>query len=535
MSANVIRSGQRFDARTRINAAVDTICQRNPLYYNRIIRMGVHENPNCRDIYTDHNTIGINPAWVDTITQDELCGALVRMAIHTMCRHSLRRGNRDPELWQLSCVLAAQEIIDVSGYTVPNGLPKDSQFYGSYAESIYAKLKQQQQAESEQAQQDSQQGDEPDDGDQDDSSGGGHEGSDEDDDGQDDTGEGTGGQPAPDDGDGGEDSDSSHDTPTGDDGHGDETGGTPVSGSDDGAGDSGPPDSGTGGGGEGAGGQDQEDGDADQPDGSDQQRDVNGNVNPGAPQNNPAGWGEVWDAQHDTGSPLNEDEIASLDHKLSMEIIEDAMSEKRWSPSGLGNIFTELDADGASGVQWGTVLKNALQSTIRSSIDWGRRNKRFLDSEFFMPARGTKPSGDLVIVFDTSQSMWQTKAEQEQVGSEINSIVDIIRPSKVWVLYCDTAIRKVDEYERGDIIEVTPVGGGGTRFEPPFKWVEKQDIHPDALIYFTDGCGSVSDEVEPPYPVFWASTQREPRDSGSREPVPWGEVVWVEIDYDTKR
>jgi predicted metal-dependent peptidase len=45
-----------------------------------------------------------------------------------------------------------------------------------------------------------------------------------------------------------------------------------------------------------------------------------------------------------------------------------------------------------------------------------------------------------------------------------------------------------------------------------------------AIVYFTDGWGEVSPEVEPDVPVFWAVTDK----SSYSENLAFGEVIYVE-------
>ena len=50
--------------------------------------------------------------------------------------------------------------------------------------------------------------------------------------------------------------------------------------------------------------------------------------------------------------------------------------------------------------------------------------------------------------------------------------------------------------------------GGGTDFEPVFKWVNEQDFSPMALVYLTDGeCPMPNTKVD--CPVFWAMTNED--------------------------
>jgi predicted metal-dependent peptidase len=59
-------------------------------------------------------------------------------------------------------------------------------------------------------------------------------------------------------------------------------------------------------------------------------------------------------------------------------------------------------------------------------------------------------------------------------------------------------------------------GGGGTRFTPLFEWIEREQVCPDLLVYFTDAQGEFPGAA-PPYPVIWLVK--------GRAEVPWGERI----------
>ena len=61
-------------------------------------------------------------------------------------------------------------------------------------------------------------------------------------------------------------------------------------------------------------------------------------------------------------------------------------------------------------------------------------------------------------------------------------------------------------------------GHGGTSFIPPFEYVKEHELHPDILIYLTDGYGDAPEKA-PKFPVLWVLT------NDGEEPALWGKKI----------
>jgi predicted metal-dependent peptidase len=134
-----------------------------------------------------------------------------------------------------------------------------------------------------------------------------------------------------------------------------------------------------------------------------------------------------------------------------------------------------------------------------------------------LPGVTSEGVGEIAIAVDCSGSV-----SSRQLGlfeAEVRSILAGQRPQLVHVLYFDAAVQKVETYQAGQPVSLSPVGGGGTDFRPCFEWLRDHGVVPQTLVFLTDLCGTFPKEV-PPYPVIWASTEDRR--------MPFGEVVPME-------
>jgi predicted metal-dependent peptidase len=89
---------------------------------------------------TDGSRIVYNPAFVDQLKAPELEGTLAHEVLHCALGHQCRRGERDPELWNVAADFAINPILIGNGFTLPAGALIDPTFTNLSAEEIYARL-----------------------------------------------------------------------------------------------------------------------------------------------------------------------------------------------------------------------------------------------------------------------------------------------------------------------------------------------------------------------------------------------------------
>lgn len=188
-----------------------------------------------------------------------------------------------------------------------------------------------------------------------------------------------------------------------------------------------------------------------------------------------------------------------------------------------GSLETMLEELTKVKFPWREILANYCMKSRPSRNDWSRRSRRSAGLGVYLPNRYYEPTGDFVIVQDTSASV--SNKELSEGYAETRALIQQIQPDRCILIQCDTHIRQIDEYTAEtfpeSITDILIKGRGGTSFQPPFDYLDKEGIVPDALIYFTDG--ECSWPKEPNYPVLWALTRELPK------PPPFGEYLWLEL------
>lgn len=230
---------------------------------------------------------------------------------------------------------------------------------------------------------------------------------------------------------------------------------------------------------------------------------------PSAPETE-GGIGQVLDA------PLPDEETPTIAEQIREwdVAVNQAMTVARQAGKVPAGLDRTLEGAANAAVDWRELLRRLWSETIPADYSWMRPNRRHLWTGLYLPGVIREGVGEVAIAVDCSGSV---SAQQLRLfEAETRSILEGQRPERVYVLYFDAAVHKVETYEAGQHIDLKPVGGGGTDFAPCFEWLGERGIHPQCLVFLTDLYGSFP-LAPPSYPVLWAST-------GKRE-APFGDVI----------
>lgn len=230
----------------------------------------------------------------------------------------------------------------------------------------------------------------------------------------------------------------------------------------------------------------------------------------------PGGSGEVRDGEQQT-------EGGASDESGSDDMWELALAQAAQNAREIGDLPGSLERlinDVLNPkLDWQELLSRYISDRARDDYSWTPPNKRFLHLDVILPSLSHQKLPEVVLVIDTSGSV--TVAEMDQFAAEVSGILEAF-DTTIHVVYCDSEVKGAHVFGRCDLpLELSPEGGGGTDFRPPFTWVEREGLDPACLVYLTDMECLNFPEREPEYPVLWAQVGQ-----GGKIP-PFGDIIEI--------
>ena len=232
----------------------------------------------------------------------------------------------------------------------------------------------------------------------------------------------------------------------------------------------------------------------------------------------PGGFGEVWDATDEHGSPVSQAENSRQQHEWNIAA-DQALRSAKSCGCEPANLARPLNDSRQSKQDWRTLLRDFVVATAPSDYRWTPPNRRYVAAGLYLPSVERTSVGTIVVAVDTSGSIGQD--ELDQFAGEITAISDEAKPEAIHIVYCDAVVQSIQQFGPSEPIELEPKGGGGTDFRPVFEWVEANQIAPACLIYLTDLCCRSYPQA-PEYPVLWVTD--------SRRTAPFGETIRIKLE-----
>ena len=224
-----------------------------------------------------------------------------------------------------------------------------------------------------------------------------------------------------------------------------------------------------------------------------------------------------------TGSALGPVTVADAPNPQQAEQIARVMTLQAAQAAkamGDGRADCESLARQLSGAQlpWEVLLRDFMEKAAKADYSWQRPNRRFMARGMYLPTAHSLEMGELVIIIDTSGSL--KDSELEDFGKECLAICEDLKPSKIWAVYVDTKVQRVDEFEEMEDFKLSAKGRGGTKLSAGIEWLGLGLADPAAVVFFTD-MDNTSWGKDPGVPVLWVATGSPRR----HKVPPYGDVV----------
>ncbi len=220
------------------------------------------------------------------------------------------------------------------------------------------------------------------------------------------------------------------------------------------------------------------------------------------------------DAGAEQPPPLSHNEREELSTQWQQRLAGAAQSAMQAGKLG-GDMARLVDFMLQPQLPWRMLLARYVTSVARDDYNYSRPSTRRGDPAIFPRLRSAQIN--LSVALDISGSI--SDKEMSEFLSEINAIKGQMR-AQVTLNACDSELVEggpwIYEAWEDFTLPEKMKGGGGTSFNPIFKWIDSLDTVPDLLVYFTDAEGEFPKEI-PMYPVIWLVK--------GKLPVPWGQRI----------
>lgn len=230
----------------------------------------------------------------------------------------------------------------------------------------------------------------------------------------------------------------------------------------------------------------------------------------GAPQ-----WGEFMEPEAATDAEMKQIE-ANVNQKIMAAA---AVARARGAlPAEVSDIIDKINR---AEVDLYDYLKRKIGGDQPEDITFARVNRKmFWEAGMIAPNTKRDGIGNVILGVDSSASV--SEAELGKFLSIMNSLADDLQPESVTVITCDTEVRNVTRYERGEPIQSIKVGGrGGTNVSPVFDLIKEHDMPVDHMIYLSDMEVWDYPRDAPDYPVTWVSCWLDGK------PAPFGDTTYI--------
>lgn len=230
----------------------------------------------------------------------------------------------------------------------------------------------------------------------------------------------------------------------------------------------------------------------------------------------------------DGAKELSSEEQKELEREVDRALRQGQIAAQKTMGGGAGGLPRELQDLLQPQIDWREALREFVSSTCnaKDNSSWRRVNRRMLAQDVYMPTLIGEKVGHIAIGVDTSGSIGGP--ELATFLSEVKEIVDSVNPDTIDLIYWDAAVAGHETYDMATahnlVSSTKPKGGGGTDPTCMMHYLKEKKIKPECIIQLTDGyVPSWGDEWEAP--IMWVITEN--RYNSNRIVAPIGKTVHI--------
>lgn len=124
----------------RLSAAQLRLRGRHPFFASLALFAPVHITERVDTAATDGRDIYFNPQFMEELSREELDGVLLHEVLHAALLHAVRRGEREPLLWNFAADIVVNGMIDEAGLNLPPGAVRNREWEDRSVEEVYELL-----------------------------------------------------------------------------------------------------------------------------------------------------------------------------------------------------------------------------------------------------------------------------------------------------------------------------------------------------------------------------------------------------------
>ena len=183
---------------------------------------------------------------------------------------------------------------------------------------------------------------------------------------------------------------------------------------------------------------------------------------------------------------FSEEEMKQIKDEIKENMISAAQTAGAGNvPAGVQRLIKELTEPK---MNWRELLRQQIQSTIRSDYTFSRPSRKGQMSGAILPGMNFQDTIDIAVALDMSGSIGNEQARD--FLSEIKGIMDEYQDYNIKLWCFDTKVYNEQDFsaEGGDdLMDYEIMGGGGTDFQANWEYMKETGYVPKKFIMFTDG------------------------------------------------